>query len=91
MFEGCWGFFSVITIKNSFFSQCPSLNLGDIQNTDLVTGLPILHMHKNASLSFVKISLFLRRELQIVLLPFTLQRTLLPKQHHLIQNKQQDI
>ena len=88
------GFFSLITIKNRVFYQCPnrsSLKLGGIQNSDLVAGLPLLHMHKNASLSFVKISFFLRWELQIPLLPFTLRRTLLPEQCHLIQNKQQDI
>lgn len=87
-------FFLSLLLRIGFINQCSnrsSLKLGDIQKTNLETCLPLLHMHKNSSLSLAKISLFLRQELQIPLLPFTLRRTLLPKQSHLVQNKQQDI
>lgn len=85
-------FFLLLLLRIGGFYQCPnrSLKLGGIQKSDLEACL-LLCMHKMLLYLLQKYLFFLRQELQIPLLPFSLRRTLLPKQTHLVQNKQQDI
>lgn len=89
----CWDFFLLLPLRIGVFinAQITAPLNWEVSKILIMYHVSLLHIKKKLLYLLLKLSFFLRQELQIPLLPFTPKRTLLPKQHHLIQNKQQDI